>query len=79
MPRALMLGFIRLYQATVSPDHGLTRVFFPSGYCRFNPSCSSYWYGCVERHGTAKGSWMGFKRLLRCNPWSRGGNDPVPR
>jgi len=78
MARAIALGFIRLYQATVSPDHGVVRIFFKDGYCKFHPSCSAYTYGCVERHGVLKGCWLGLKRILRCNPWSRGGNDPVP-
>jgi uncharacterized protein len=78
MARAIALRLIRLYQATVSPDHGVIRIFFRDGYCRFHPSCSSYAYGCIERFGVMKGSWLGLKRLVRCNPWSLGGNDPVP-
>ncbi|MCO5211684.1 MAG: membrane protein insertion efficiency factor YidD [Caldilinea sp.] len=46
--------------------------------CRFYPTCSSYTYQAIEKYGVAKGSWMGFKRILRCNPWNKGGFDPVP-
>ncbi len=46
--------------------------------CRFTPSCSSYARTAVERFGVARGSGLALKRILRCNPWNRGGYDPVP-
>ena len=46
--------------------------------CRFHPSCSTYAVGAIQTHGAAKGFLLGSWRLLRCNPWNRGGLDPVP-
>ena len=46
--------------------------------CRFEPSCSDYALEAVERHGLIKGSALTMWRVLRCNPWSEGGSDPVP-
>lgn len=68
---------IKIYQKTLSPDHGMVKVFYPNGCCRFYPSCSEYAYQAVDRYGATRGSWMGIKRIFRCNPWSSGGFDPV--
>lgn len=46
--------------------------------CRFTPSCSQYTLQAIEKYGLIKGSWMGFKRICRCNPFHPGGHDPVP-
>ncbi|MDR1559817.1 MAG: membrane protein insertion efficiency factor YidD [Clostridiales bacterium] len=46
--------------------------------CRFTPSCSEYMYEALRRYGAGKGFVMGFKRILRCNPFCKGGYDPVP-
>jgi len=46
--------------------------------CRFDPTCSAYMLEAVAVHGAAKGVWLGILRLLRCNPFCRGGYDPVP-
>jgi len=46
--------------------------------CRFYPSCSEYMYTAVERYGVVRGVWLGTKRILRCQPFSKGGVDPVP-
>lgn len=75
--RRFVLGIIRVYQKTLSLDHSPLRHLFPYGYCRFNPTCSEYAYQAIDRHGLIKGGWQAFKRLLRCHPWSAGGNDPV--
>lgn len=68
--RTLILALIKVYQWTLSPLLG--------GACRYYPSCSNYAYGAVERFGAIRGSWMGIKRILRCNPWHEGGYDPIP-
>ena len=44
-------------------------------HCRFVPTCSEYTYEAVEKYGIFKGFWLGFKRVLRCNPFSKGGID----
>jgi len=78
MFRFLILSAIRLYQRTLSPDHGIISKLFPLGYCRFNPTCSEYTHQAIEKYGVFRGSWLGFKRVLRCNPGSQSGDDPVP-
>ena len=78
MVKKLVLAAIRIYQVAFSFDHGWPRFLFPNGYCRFNPSCSEYGYQAIKRHGVVKGSLMTTWRILRCNPWSHGGNDPIP-
>jgi len=45
--------------------------------CRYQPNCSEYTYQAVEKYGVLKGGWMGLKRIIRCNPFSTGGYDPV--
>ncbi len=74
----LLIQAIRLYQATLSFDHGPLRHLFPYGYCRFHPSCSVYARTAIERFGPFSGSWLALKRVLRCHPWNQGGDDPVP-
>ena len=72
---ALML--IRLYQKTLSPDHGFFRYRYPHGFCRFSPSCSEYAHQAIGKHGLWRGSRMAAKRIGRCNPFHAGGFDPV--
>ena len=68
--KRLALDLIKLYQTTISEvtPHS----------CRFQPTCSHYACEAIEKYGIAKGSWLAFKRIIRCNPWSKGGYDPVP-
>ena len=75
--RTIFLGMIRLYQQTLSPDHGWFRRRHPYGYCRYLPSCSQYAYEAIEEHGVIKGVLLGARRVLRCTPWSAGGHNPV--
>ena len=46
--------------------------------CRFEPTCSRYTEQAIVKYGLVRGSWMGAKRIGRCNPWNPGGYDPVP-
>lgn len=75
LPRLSFLLLIRAYQKTISPDHGLYRFFFPHGYCRFFPSCSEYGYQIIKKKGLIIGLPKTLWRILRCNPWSKGGID----
>jgi hypothetical protein len=71
LPRWPLLALIRLYQKTISPA-------LPPNTCRYVPSCSHYGYQAVYKYGVIKGSWMAFWRVMRCNPFSPGGYDPLP-
>lgn len=66
---------IKIYQKTVSPDHGFFAHYFPYGVCKYHPTCSEYGYQAIEKHGVLKGSLLAGWRILRCNPWSKGGID----
>ena len=70
MKRAL-LALIRAYQRRISP--ALPRR------CRYEPTCSAYAVEAIARFGAARGALLAAWRLLRCNPFSHGGFDPVPR
>ncbi len=68
-PRKLLLIPLQLYKRCISP-------WMPPA-CRFHPTCSEYAMGAIGRHGAGRGLWMALGRLLRCNPFSPGGFDPV--
>lgn len=70
MMRKLASAPIRFYQFFLSPWIGRN--------CRFTPSCSNYTLQAIEIHGPLKGLWLGGVRICRCNPWCKGGHDPVP-
>ena len=73
-------GLLRLYQRVISPPLHAASLFFgviPSN-CRYQPTCSEYARTAIARHGAARGSWLAFRRTLRCHPGSPGGFDPVP-
>ncbi|MEA3440509.1 MAG: membrane protein insertion efficiency factor YidD [Chloroflexota bacterium] len=71
IPRFLLLGLVRLYQMTLSRT-------LPQNTCRFYPSCSHYGYQAIYRYGVVIGGLMAIWRVLRCNPFNKGGFDPVP-
>ena len=73
----IILSLIRLYQLTLSPDHGWFREQHPYGWCRFYPSCSQYAYESVEKYGTGRGVGLALLRIAKCNPWHKGGFDLV--
>jgi len=65
----ILIFCLRGYKLLISP-------LLPSA-CRFTPTCSEYTREAIERHGAARGVWMGVRRLLRCHPFHAGGHDPV--
>ncbi len=75
IPKKIVLFLIRVYQKTLSPDHGPLKEKFPHGYCRFYPTCSEYGYQVVEKYGVIRGVPKMVWRIMRCNPWSKGGVD----
>jgi hypothetical protein len=75
--KIMLIKLINLYQNTLSPDSGWFSKFYPGGYCKFHPNCSQYCKQSIEKYGAGKGTLRGVWRILRCNPWSSGGNDPT--
>ena len=73
----LLTGVIRVYQKTLSPDHGPLRVFFPNGVCRYTPTCSRYCLEMLQRYGV-RGLRLCTRRVVSCHPYTKGGYDPVP-
>lgn len=65
-----LIWLVRLYQLLMSPLLGPR--------CRFHPTCSQYALESLYRHGGLKGTWLAFRRIIRCHPWNPGGVDPVP-
>lgn len=68
--KRFMLALIRFYQTGISP--------YSKPRCRYIPTCSRYAVQAVERYGALRGGLMAAWRILRCNPFSKGGYDPVP-
>jgi len=65
-----LIWFVKGWRKFISPLYG--------DVCRYYPSCSAYGLRSLEVHGAIKGSWLTVTRIVRCNPWSAGGMDPVP-
>jgi putative membrane protein insertion efficiency factor len=68
--KKVLLYLLKIYRKYISP---LTP---PS--CIYIPTCSEYAVQAIEKYGALKGGWLAFKRVLRCNPFFKGGHDPVP-
>lgn len=68
--KKVILAMIRFYQRAISP--------YTRPCCRFTPTCSQYAVEAVTKYGALKGSFLAIKRILRCNPFFKGGYDPVP-
>ncbi len=69
--KKLIIFLIKTYQVTLSPR-------FSHGACRYTPTCSQYAVEAVQVHGVIKGGFLAIRRILRCNPFCKGGYDPVP-
>ena len=70
LPTRSVLVMLRFYKRQISP------ALPPC--CRYFPTCSEYAMQAVEKYGAVKGGWLAAKRLARCNPFHKGGYDPVP-
>ncbi len=68
--KRIFLVLIRFYHKAISP--------YRHRCCNYIPTCSQYALEAIEKYGALKGGWMAFRRILRCNPFHKGGYDPVP-
>jgi putative membrane protein insertion efficiency factor len=72
MIKNIILFFIKIYKRFFSP------IFHHLGIdCRFYPTCSEYIKQAIQKYGTLKGILLGIRRILKCNPFSKGGYDPL--
>lgn len=65
----LLIKLVKFYQRNISPSMG--------SHCKYQPTCSQYMIDALEKYGAVKGLLLGIWRILRCNPFSKGGYDPV--
>ena len=70
LPKRFLLWLIRFYRVSISPLH--------KPCCRFVPTCSQYAFEAITKYGALKGGYLALRRILRCNPFCKGGYDPVP-
>ena len=70
MIKNILIGLINIYQKIPGPWHN---------YCRHTPTCSNYMKEAIKSHGSIKGTYLGIKRILKCNPFGTYGYDPVPK
>ena len=69
MVKRALIKLVKMYQKQISPSLG--------HWCKYQPTCSQYMIDCLEKYGVIRGLPRGIWRILRCNPWSKGGYDPV--
>ena len=70
--KKLFVKIIKFYKLAISPWFEWMGV-----HCKYEPTCSEYTKQAIEKYGAVKGLWLGFKRFLKCNPFSKGGYDPL--
>lgn len=68
--KRVLIAIVKAYRLLLSPWLGSS--------CRFEPTCSVYALGVLDKHGALAGSYLTAARLARCHPWCAGGHDPVP-
>ena len=68
--KKVLMALIRFYQSAITPN--------TKAHCIYIPTCSQYGLEAIERFGALKGSALTIWRFLRCNPFAKGGYDPVP-
>lgn len=70
--KKILIFMIKIYKKAISP------IFSACGiHCKYYPSCSEYTMQAISKYGSIKGSFIGVKRILKCNPFSKGGYDPL--
>lgn len=69
--KKILIGLIKYYRKNISYTKQYTR-------CKYYPTCSEYSLEAIEKYGAVKGTILAIYRLIRCNPFSKGGYDPVP-
>lgn len=69
LPRKIFVSLIKVYQKYISPRIGAR--------CKYYPTCSEYTRQAIDKYGIIKGSFLGIKRILKCNPFSHGGVDKL--
>lgn len=70
--KKIIIFLINIYKKTLSPVLENLGI-----HCKYYPTCSQYMKQAIEKYGIIKGGFLGIKRLLRCNPFSKGGYDPL--
>lgn len=68
--KKVLIALVKFYRAAISP--------YRRPCCRYYPTCSQYALEALEKYGAFKGGWLALCRVLRCNPFHKGGYDPVP-
>ena len=84
--KKIILKLILFYQRTRFFHLSIFKTLFlsdPPGVgqaavCRFKPTCSQYTYQAIEKYGIINGSLLGLRRIFKCHPWNKGGDDPIP-
>ncbi len=78
--RNFFVFIIRIYQNTLSPDHGpLFWLGLTKNVCVFEPTCSEYAIAAIQKYGSVKGIVLGAKRIWRCHPWQKEHFDPLEK
>lgn len=75
MSRTLAIWFVRVLRAALIPFASMTSI--TPRVCRYEPTCTAYAEQAIRTHGALRGLAMAVWRVARCNPWTRGGHDPV--
>ena len=70
--KKIIIILLKIYKKTISPV-----ISFFGIHCKYYPTCSEYMMQAIEKYGILKGILLGIKRLLKCNPFSKGGYDPL--
>lgn len=72
MIKKILINLIKFYKKFFSPCLGFIGI-----HCKYYPTCSEYTMQAIEKYGSIKGIFLGIKRILRCNPFSKGGYNPL--